>query len=78
MNNVELVVRAFASRLKAYFATPPGVGLSGLGWNGYGGAMGSGGWFPIFGVREPFSGAWQRNIYYDQDTILRFFVEVAR
>lgn len=37
--------------------------------------IGSGGWFPI--IREPFSGAWQRNQEVDQSTSLTYYAIFA-
>jgi HK97 family phage portal protein len=36
---------------------------------------GSGGWWPL--VREPFAGAWQRNLEINQDSVLSFHADFA-
>ena len=63
-------VREAQARIKSYYSAGPGIGYA----PGMGSTIpGSQGWFPIFGAREPFTGAFQSNIIYDQTTILAFF-----
>lgn len=46
------------------------VPSTGSGLGGWGGMSGSGGWWPI--VREPFTGAWQRNMEMRADTMATY------
>ena len=45
-------------------------------WNGFGGGMSAGGWWPLI-IREPFSGAWQSNRELAPETLLAFHAVYA-